>query len=156
MFFSGKFLQIVIQDPFYEKLLYQILFFFCKFLHQITFFVMTHGKWQPNNFFANICNMNFFLQTSEEDLQKGWLYNRQSVQSLVVPYDFFANFPTGSLFCILSSGSCGIPGYPGIFSKSQSRDSQKFNPGIFRDFQKPLNNCILRLSTPFIDHSNLF
>ena len=45
---------------------------------------------------------------------------------------------------------------PGIFSKSRSRDSQKYNPGIFRDFQKPLNNCILRLSTPFIDHNNLF
>ena len=33
-------------------------------------------------------------------------------------------------------GPCGIPGS--------------------QDFQKPLNNCILRLSTPFIDHNNLF
>ena len=40
---------------------------------------------------------------------------------------------------------------PGI-----SRDSQKSNPGIFRDFQKPLNDYILRLSIPFIDHNNLF
>ena len=103
-------------------------FFFCKFLQQITFFVMSHEKWQPNKFFANICNMNFFLQTSEEDLQKGWLYNRQSVQSLVVPYDFFANFPTGSLFCILSSGSCGIPGYPGIPGFFQNP-----NPGILKN-----------------------
>ena len=48
------------------------------------------------------------------------------------------------------AGSCGIPGYPGIpgFSKS--------NPGIFWDFQKPLDDCILRLSTPFFDHNNLF
>ena len=53
-------------------------------------------------------------------------------------------------------GSCGIPGYPGIFSKSWSRDSQKYNPGIFRDFQKPLTDYILRLSIPFIDHNNLF
>ena len=45
---------------------------------------------------------------------------------------------------------------PGIFSKSQSRYSQKSNPGIFQDFQKPLNDCILRLSTPFIDHNKLF
>ena len=50
----------------------------------------------------------------------------------------------------------GVTRYPGIFSKSRSRDSQKSNPGIFRDFQKPLNDCILRLSTPFIDHNNLF
>ena len=28
-----------------------------------------------------------------------------------------------------------------------SRDSQKSNPGIFWDFQKPLNDCIPRLST---------
>ena len=43
-------------------------------------------------------------------------------------------------------GSCGIPGYPGIFSKSQFRDSQKSNSGIFLDFQTPfLNDCILRL-----------
>ena len=42
------------------------------------------------------------------------------------------------------------------FSKSQSRDSQKSNPGIFWDFQKPLNDYILRLSIPFIDHNNLF
>ena len=49
----------------------------------------------------------------------------------------------------------GISRDPGIFSKSRSRDSQKSNPGIFRDFQKPLNDCILRLSTPFVDHNNL-
>ena len=45
---------------------------------------------------------------------------------------------------------------PGIFSKSRSRDSQKSNPGIFRDFQKPLNDCNLRLSTPLIEHNSLF
>ena len=44
---------------------------------------------------------------------------------------------------------------PGIFSKSRFRDSQKSNPGIFRDFQKPLNDCVLRLSTPFNDQNNL-
>ena len=37
-----------------------------------------------------------------------------------------------------------------------SRDSQKSNHGIFRDFQEPLNDCILRLFIPFIDHNNLF
>ena len=41
----------------------------------------------------------------------------------------------------------GISRDPGIFSKSRSRDSQKSNPGIFWDFQKPLNDCIPRLST---------
>ena len=46
---------------------------------------------------------------------------------------------------ISASGSCGISVY-----------SQKSNPGIFRDFQKPLNNGILRLSTSFIDPINLF
>ena len=43
---------------------------------------------------------------------------------------------------------------PGI-----SRDwdfEKKSNPGIFRDFQKPSNDCIIRLSIPFIDHNNLF
>ena len=45
---------------------------------------------------------------------------------------------------------------PGIFSKSRSRDSQKSNPGIFRDFQKPLNDCIPRLSTTLIDHNRFF
>ena len=49
----------------------------------------------------------------------------------------------------------GISLDPGIFSKSQSRDSQKSDPRIFRDFQKPLNDCILRLLTPFIGHNNL-
>ena len=29
-------------------------------------------------------------------------------------------------------------------------------PGFFWDFLKPLNDCILRLSTPFIDHNSLF
>ena len=51
----------------------------------------------------------------------------------------------------------GISRDPGIFSKSWSRDSQKSNPGIFWDFQKPfLKDCILKLSTPFIDHINAF
>ena len=50
----------------------------------------------------------------------------------------------------------GISRDPGIFWKSRSQDSQKSNPRIFQDFQKPLNDCILRLSTPFIDHINLF
>ena len=45
---------------------------------------------------------------------------------------------------------------PGIFSKSRSWDSQKSNPWNCRDFQKPLNDSILRLSTPFIDHNSLF
>ena len=45
---------------------------------------------------------------------------------------------------------------PGIFSKSRSRDSQKSNPGIFWDFQKPLNDCIPRLSTTWIDHNRFF
>ena len=45
---------------------------------------------------------------------------------------------------------------PGIFAKSRSRDSQKSDPGIFWDFQKPLKDCIHRLSTPLIDHNNLF
>ena len=49
----------------------------------------------------------------------------------------------------------GISLDPGIFSKSQSRDSQKSDPRIFWDFQKPLNDCILRLLTPFIGHNNL-
>ena len=53
-------------------------------------------------------------------------------------------------------GSWGIPVYPGFFLKSWSRDSRKCNPGIFRDFQKHFNDCILRLSTPFINHNNLF
>ena len=50
----------------------------------------------------------------------------------------------------------GISRDPGIFSKSQSRESQKSNPGIFRDFQKPLNDCIPRLSTTLIDHNRFF
>ena len=50
----------------------------------------------------------------------------------------------------------GISRDPGIFSKSRSRDSQKSNPGIFRDFQKPLNDCIPRLSTTLIDHNRFF
>ena len=45
---------------------------------------------------------------------------------------------------------------PGIFSKSRSRGFQKSNPGIFRDFQKPLNDCIPRLSTTLIDHNCFF
>ena len=31
----------------------------------------------------------------------------------------------------------GISRDPGIFSKSRSPESQKSNPGIFRDFQNP-------------------
>ena len=50
----------------------------------------------------------------------------------------------------------GISRDPGIFSKSRSRDSQKSNPGIFWDFQKPLNDCIPRLSTTWIDHNRFF
>ena len=50
----------------------------------------------------------------------------------------------------------GIPWDPWICSKFRSRDSQKSNPGIFRDFQKPLNVCIPRLSTTLIDHNRFF
>ena len=41
---------------------------------------------------------------------------------------------------------------PGIFSRSRSRDSH-----FFSGFPEALlNDCILRLSTPFIDHNSLF
>ena len=51
-------------------------------------------------------------------------------------------------------GPCGIPGSQDFF-KILIPGFSKSDPGIFRDFQKPLNNCILRLSTPFVDHNNL-
>ena len=35
----------------------------------------------------------------------------------------------------------------GIFSKSQSRHFPKSNPRIFRDFLKPIHNCLLRVLT---------
>ena len=60
------------------------------------------------------------------------------------------------LSCAVSCGIMGYPGIPEFFSKSRSRDSQKSNPGTFRDFQKPLNDCILSLSTPLIDHNSFF
>ena len=50
----------------------------------------------------------------------------------------------------------GISRDPGIFSKSRSRDFQKSDPRIFWDFQKPLNECIPRLSTTLIDHNRFF
>ena len=57
-------------------------------------------------------------------------------------------FKTYSSVIIRPLRDPGISRDPGIFSKSRSRNSQKSNPGIFQDFQKPLNDCILRLSTP--------
>ena len=60
---------------------------------------------------------------------------------------------------MLPSGPCEIPGYPGIPGFFQNPDPgilKNLIPGFFGDFQKPLNNYILRLSTPFIDHNNLF
>ena len=36
------------------------------------------------------------------------------------------------------------------------RDFQKSHPGIFRDFQKPVNCCFLRLLTQFIDKNKTF
>ena len=49
----------------------------------------------------------------------------------------------------------GISRDPRIFSKSLSWDSQKSYAAIFRDLQKPWNDCILGPSMPFIGH-NLF
>ena len=50
----------------------------------------------------------------------------------------------------------GISRDPRIFSKSRSRDSQKSNPRIFQDSQKPFNDCIPRLSTTLTDHNRFF
>ena len=61
---------------------------------------------------------------------------------------------------VVWAGSCWIPRYPGILGFFQNHD-----PGIpknlitgFLGFPKALrlNDCIPRLSTPFIDHINLF
>ena len=82
-----------------------------------------------------------------------------SVNTVSITTNSYKTKPMPSFVSLVMTRLLRDPGMfrdPGIFSKSRSWDSQKSNPGIFQDFQKPLNDWIPRLSTPFIDHNNLF